>query len=657
MFKLFNNRLTARVGHTTYPCKGILDNNFMLQSIRDNAQGIVSKILVSLIAFTFVIWGAESLFDFSTGSDAPAAVNGEEISMQELLQSAELQRRQVLINNPELDPVTLDVQAIQANTLEQLINEKVLLQYAQQSGMAISADAVNQMIVSSKDFQIDGKFDLQLFESLIANIGLTATNYKQTLVKNNLVNQMQQGVSASAFTLPEQANLVAALDGQTRSFEVLVLPFAKQYQATVIDDQAINEHFQNNADQYQSPEQMQVQYLVLDKQDFKSQVSVTEDQVQDIYEQEKSQHQSQEEREAAHILFNVDDAQGEAEALQLAQQAYEKLVSGVDFATVAAEFSQDSGTANDAGSLGAVLAGDFGGAFDETLFALQVGAYSAPVVTQFGVQIIKLEGMVDNSYPSYADQQASLRDSLQVQGAEALFVTASETMADIAFSSPDLQELADEMQLSIQTSDWFDRSGASEFGELAARVASAAFGDEVLVNGNNSEVIELASDQMMVLHMSSHKPAAAQALADVAQGIRVQLAQQQALADLQATAESYKQQLEDGADLSSVATDAGSSWHTYASAPRLSNEIGPLLSQAAFKLARPAAGKSVFGISTDFTGDVTVIRLHNVTDASTDDLAPEQRASLNGALSNMNGQADVIAFEATLNTMAEIERF
>ena len=79
----------------------------MLQSIRDNAQGIVSKILVSLIAFTFVIWGAESLFSFSTGSDAPAAVNGQDISLQDLAQATEVQRRQVLMSNPDLDPVAL----------------------------------------------------------------------------------------------------------------------------------------------------------------------------------------------------------------------------------------------------------------------------------------------------------------------------------------------------------------------------------------------------------------------------------------------------------------------------------------------------------------------------------------------------------------------
>ena len=63
----------------------------MLQNIRDNSKGIVSKILVSLIAFTFVIWGADALWTVSSDNSAPAEVNGEEISLQELLQTSELQ--------------------------------------------------------------------------------------------------------------------------------------------------------------------------------------------------------------------------------------------------------------------------------------------------------------------------------------------------------------------------------------------------------------------------------------------------------------------------------------------------------------------------------------------------------------------------------------
>ena len=116
----------------------------MLQNIRDNSKGIVSKILVSLIAFTFVIWGADALWTVSSDNSAPAEVNGDEISLQELLQTSELQRRQILASNPDIDPVTLNQQAIQSAALQQLIGQRVMLQYTQNNAIALSDAAVDQ---------------------------------------------------------------------------------------------------------------------------------------------------------------------------------------------------------------------------------------------------------------------------------------------------------------------------------------------------------------------------------------------------------------------------------------------------------------------------------------------------------------------------------
>ena len=135
----------------------------MLQNIRDNSKGIVSKILVSLIAFTFVIWGADALWTVSSDNSAPAEVNGEEISLQELLQTSELQRRQILASNPDIDPVTLNQQAIQSAALQQLIGQRVMLQYTQNNAIALSDAAVDQMIVQSEDFQVNGVFNRELF--------------------------------------------------------------------------------------------------------------------------------------------------------------------------------------------------------------------------------------------------------------------------------------------------------------------------------------------------------------------------------------------------------------------------------------------------------------------------------------------------------------
>ncbi|MDP6190934.1 MAG: hypothetical protein QF872_09025, partial [Gammaproteobacteria bacterium] len=88
----------------------------------------------------------------------------------------------------------------------------------------------------------------------------------------------------------------------------------------------------------------------------------------------------------------------------------------------------------------------------------------------------------------------------------------------------------------------------------------------------------------------------------------------------------------------------------------LSNKVSPMLSQSAFKLPRPQQNE-VFGSSTDFTGDVAVIHLRQVTDADTNTLSAEERLSLNNALANLQGQADITAFVAELSNKAEIERF
>ncbi len=103
----------------------------MLQNIRDNSKGIVAKVIVGLIAVTFALFGVESLVSLTAGSNAPAIVNGVEISERDLLQGADLQRRQLLTQMGEnADPTLLDDNLIRKATLDNLIQQEVLVQSA-----------------------------------------------------------------------------------------------------------------------------------------------------------------------------------------------------------------------------------------------------------------------------------------------------------------------------------------------------------------------------------------------------------------------------------------------------------------------------------------------------------------------------------------------
>jgi peptidyl-prolyl cis-trans isomerase D len=611
--------------------------------------------LVSLIAFTFVIWGAEALFSFSTDNSAPAEVNGEEIGLQELLQTAELQRRQVLASNPDIDPVTLDQQAIQAAALQQLIAQRVMLQYTQNNELALSDAAVDQMIIQSADFQVNGEFDRELFESLLRNFGLTPTTYRQQLKRGNLIGQVQQAVAGTAFTLAHNANLVARLDGQTRNIAVLTLPLAVEMSNVSMDEQEIDTYYVDNKQKFMTPEQLNVRFVTLNKSDFYDHVEVTDEDLKEAYLDSKNTASQKAEVEASHMLFLVDDSQTQEQALALAKKAHNKLEQGQAFASVAQLHSQDDSTSSDGGYIGLLAKGEFGEAFDAVLFELQSGTYSAPVKTEFGVQIVYAHAQDTTNQPTFEDQKQALSLALKQSGAESLFVAASEDMADIAFSSSDLLEVADALGLSVETSVLFGRQGGDGIASHD-RVVSAAFSDDVLLQGNNSSVLELASDQLVVIRVGQHNEPSQQPIEDVKVEITKHLIAQKAATALETKVNSYVEQLKNGALMQSVATAEELSWQQFDDVARGSTLVSSLLVQSVFRLPRTESVVS-YGTAPSYNGDVSIIQLQSVTDANPEEQTPEQLLALMSALTRLQGQSDVKLLESSLNSQAVIEIF
>ncbi|MCS2609716.1 peptidylprolyl isomerase [Halomonas dongshanensis] len=98
-----------------------------------------------------------------------------------------------------------------------------------------------------------------------------------------------------------------------------------------------------------------------------------------------------EETRARHILVSLTPTRDEAQARSRAEQAISRLRQGEDFASVAREYSDDSGSALNGGELGWVRPGQTVPAFEEALTALAPGQISAPVRSQFGYHIIEVE--------------------------------------------------------------------------------------------------------------------------------------------------------------------------------------------------------------------------------------------------------------------------
>ncbi len=153
-----------------------------------------------------------------------------------------------------------------------------------------------------------------------------------------------------------------------------------------------------------------------------SKVSVTDEEVQAYYDEQKEQFQEQEQVQASHILIQVaQDATDEDR--QAARQKIDEVLAlakeGKDFAELAKEYSEGP-SKDQGGDLGFFPQGAMVKPFEEAVFALNEGEISDVVETQFGYHIIKLIGKKEAREVPFAEVKDQLMQGLQQQktGAE-----------------------------------------------------------------------------------------------------------------------------------------------------------------------------------------------------------------------------------------------
>jgi peptidyl-prolyl cis-trans isomerase C len=128
-----------------------------------------------------------------------------------------------------------------------------------------------------------------------------------------------------------------------------------------------------------------------------------EEAAQAIYKERYLDVALPDEYKASHILVETEE-----EALSV----IEDLNAGADFATMAQEKSIGPSGAN-GGDLGFFGPGQMVPEFEAATIALEVGAISAPVKTNFGWHVIKLFDVRQAEVPAFAEVQAGLEDEIR----------------------------------------------------------------------------------------------------------------------------------------------------------------------------------------------------------------------------------------------------
>ncbi len=624
----------------------------MLQNIRDNSQGWIAKTIIGIIVALMAFTGIEAIFQASTNNKQDVAkVNGEEITQTELSQAVDMQRRQLMQQlGKDFDASLLDEKLLRDAALKGLIDRKLLLQGAADSKFGFSEAALDQVILQTPEFQVDGKFSAERFDQVIRQLGYSRMQFRQMLTQEMLIGQVRAGLAGSGFVTDAEVLAFARLEKQTRDFATVNI---KANPAAVkLTDDEVKAYYDQHAKEFMTPDQVVIDYLELKKSSFFDQVTVKDDELQAAYQKETANLAEQ--RRAAHILIEVNDKTTDAQAKAKIEEIQARLAKGEKFEALAKEFSQDPGSANNGGDLGFAGPGVYDPDFETALYALNKDQVSAPVRTTFGWHLIKLLGVEAPQVPSFASLKDKLTRELKTQQVEQRFVDASKQLEDAAFEASDLAQPASDLKLTVHTSAPFGREGGE--GVAANRaVVTAAFSPEVLDEGANSTAIELDPETIIVLRAKEHLKPTQLPLQSVSAAIRAQMTKERASAAAKAHADELIASLRDGKTPLNQPID-GQAWKVTEAATRSAEGIEPAVLQALFRMPKPAAkDKPTFTTVTLADGSLVIVRLNGVNEAA----APtdEEKAQYRRFLASRIGQQDFAAYRKQLETKADIKKF
>jgi peptidyl-prolyl cis-trans isomerase D len=621
----------------------------MLQNIRQQVQGTAAKIVVGLIVISFSLFGIESILVGGGGSEV-AEVNGESIYPQQLQQAMDTQKRRLIaMMGQNIDPAMLDDERLAPQALEALISRELLMQSANEMGLVVSDPEIGSVVAAMEEFQVDGVFSPEVYKSVLSTAGYTPTYFKESLHIDILLNQLRSGIAGSEFVTTSELAVNAQVVSEQRDFQYFTIRKEKYSAVSDITDTQVDAYYSAHQNDFQTPESVDLEYLELGLDDFRE--PVEEGALLEAYELAKQDSRFQPQNRISHILIESDDDGEVAQRIALAQ---EKLQNGIAFAEVAGEFSDDIGSAQKGGDLGYTSGNTFPAPMEAAIAQLEPGVVSAPVKTDAGTHLVLVTERNQGVVPSFDEMRDELRDTIQTEEARVTLLRTVESLKDLSFNAEDLEYPAKELGLPIKRADAVTRTlNEGLFSNPA--LLEAAFSEDVLLSGNNSEVIELAENRFVVLSVRRHNAPELEPLASVREKVLVAIAEELALKAVANEAGYALKKLYAGAQLAEIAESAGYEIQVELGMNRRDTTVPSEVLQRTFELPQPDSDSA----SADFVmlpnGDSVVIQLLEIRTGEYESLADPEKSQLEQALNGELGSLIDTEYQRGLRDRADIK--
>ncbi|ACX83392.1 peptidylprolyl isomerase [Aggregatibacter actinomycetemcomitans] len=578
----------------------------VMEKLHGASNNWASKFLFGFITVTFVI-SSMAGYLYSRIDSSAAKVNGEEISQQAF-------QNQYNIASQNLSPQEADSPTVVANlkrqVLSSLIDQELLRQYVKDLKLGVSDERIKQEIVTTPSFQNNGKFDNVLYQQLLQSNGISAETYAGYVREALHLEQLQSGLGITAFTVPVQQEALTKLFFQRRDVRLATLSLADEIAKQTVSAEEIQAYYDAHKADFTLPESVKVQYLDLSGANMEKNINISNVEIAQYYQDNKSQFMTQGQQRLAHI---------EVKTEQQAQDLYQQLQNGADFATLAKNHSIDPISAEKGGDLSWVSAGEFPKVFEDAANALDVGKFSQPVKLDNSYHIILVEERKDSAVLPLERVRPQIVAQIRQNLVNNQFFSVEKRVAEKAFEdSSSLNAAAEAGGVKVQETGYFSRKDIPAALNYP-NVVSAIFDSDISQGGSNSEPMSIGDQHSVVIRVLEHKAESVKSLDEAKNDITARLKRQKAEAVVLAEANKLVQELTAGKTVDSLKFGATQSLV-------FAENNDPMLYNAVFAMPKPTEGKAVYQATKETKGDIVVIALDKVVDGALSEQEQQQFA-------------------------------
>ena len=552
----------------------------MLGAIRNKSKGWISYLIVGILIVPFALWGIQDYAGRSANTSI-AKVDGEDIDINIYYQELNSQQRNLQQQLGAAYTQEID-NTLKQTLLDSLINEKLIENYANSLDIVTLDDEVKSVIEMNQAFLVDGEFSQDRYIQLLRLNSYTPAGYEIAQSKALNREQVKRNLSGSAFMSSTQTEQLNDLASQQREVSYLALNTENYIGQVNVSESQISDYFNENRSSFIEGRKVKVDFVELTLDAMEEPESPTNDELKSLYDDNAELFTNPERRRAQHILV---------ESEELANELLGQIREGADFAELAKANSEDTSSNEEGGDLGFFERELMGAEFDEAAFAMNIGDVSEVVPTDYGYfHIIKLTGIESETMQSFDEVEDQLVSLYIKQAKEKSLFGSLEEFMNLSYEES-LDMVADQFGLELQTSEYFSERS----DQYDPKFVASAFSSAVIDEGENSEVMEMSPEKFVVLTLSDLQSERERELSEVEGQIEAALKTDAAKEVVDNLAENIASALSSGDEQTAnqIISENNLEWVNEGWISR-ANELPYDVTSLSFTLAKPEEGRHTY---------------------------------------------------------------